>query len=53
MPVIHISDLFNPPGDPDDHFDLLTLLSVKDLPVAGVVIDHTVERGVPGTRTVQ
>jgi hypothetical protein len=53
MQVIHITDLFNPPGDPDDHFDLLTLLSLKDLPVAAVVLDHTVDRGVPGVRTVK
>lgn len=52
MRVIHITDLFNPPGDPDDHFDLLTLLSMRHLPVAGVVIDHTVQRGLPGTATV-
>lgn len=51
MPVLHITDLFNPPGDPDDHFDLLTLLS-QDLPVAGVIIDYTVEHGVPGLPTV-
>jgi len=25
LPIIHIADLFTPPGDPDDHFDLLTL----------------------------
>ncbi len=52
MPVLHITDLFNPPGDPDDHFDLLTLLAQRDVPVAGVIIDHTVERGVPGLPTV-
>lgn len=53
MPVLHITDLFTPPGDPDDHFDLLTLLAVRDLPVAGVVIDQTVEHGVPGIVTVR
>jgi hypothetical protein len=52
MRVLHITDLFNPPGDPDDHFDLLTLLSIPDLEVAGGVIDHTVARGVPGTATI-
>ncbi|MFA7335079.1 MAG: nucleoside hydrolase [Kiritimatiellia bacterium] len=52
MRVLHITDLFNPPGDPDDHFDLLTLLSIPGLEVAGVVIDHTVERGAPGLPTV-
>ena len=51
--VVHITDLFSPPGDPDDHFDLLTLLGLKEVSVAGVVIDHTVEHGVPGLQVVQ
>ena len=52
MPVIHITDLFTPPGDPDDHFDLLTLLGACGSEVSAVVIDHTVEQGLPGTSAV-
>ncbi|HAU38014.1 MAG TPA: hypothetical protein DCX07_09910 [Phycisphaerales bacterium] len=52
MPILHVTDLFNPPGDPDDHFDLVAVCALREIPIAGVVIDHTVERGVPGLATV-
>ena len=52
MPIIHITDLFTPPGDPDDHFDLLTLFGSLGTEVAAVIIDHTVDHGVPGTAAV-
>lgn len=45
-PLIHVTDLFHPHGDPDDHFDLavayaLTLRGAVDL--RGVVIDYPPE----------
>ena len=52
MPVIHITDLFSPPGDPDDHFDLLTLFGAVGPEVVAVIIDHTVDVGAPGTAAV-
>lgn len=42
LSVIYSSDLFRPYDDPDDHFDLLTLMSCRHLPVAAIVLngDH-------------
>lgn len=46
VPLIHVTDLFHPHGDPDDHFDLavayaLTLRGAFDL--RGVVVDYPPE----------
>jgi len=40
VPVIYSSDLFHPPDDPDDWFDLATLFSIDELDVRGIVLDQ-------------
>jgi hypothetical protein len=40
VPVIHCSDLFHPPADPDDHFDLATLYSIPDVDLKAVILDY-------------
>lgn len=39
--IIYTSDLWTPYGDPDDHFDLLSLFSLKRVRIGAVVIDNT------------
>lgn len=39
-PFIHSTDLFHPPRDPDDHFDLATLFSLPELDIRGIVLDQ-------------
>lgn len=39
-PVIYATDLFHPHVDPDDHFDLATLFSLRDLQVQAVLLDQ-------------
>ena len=39
VPVLYSTDLFHPPDDPDDHYDLATLFSLPELDVRGIVID--------------
>ena len=41
--VIHITDLYHPHQDPDDHFDLAQIFALAkqgDLEVLQVMIDH-------------
>ncbi len=58
VPVIYSSDLFHPPDDPDDHYDLATLFSLPELDVKGIIIDmsHVQENrkqpGVPALRQI-
>ncbi len=40
IPVIHCTDLFHPPDDPDDHFDLATLYSLPEIDLQGIVLDQ-------------
>lgn len=40
IPLIYCSDLFHPPDDPDDWFDLATLFSVDELDIRGIVLDQ-------------
>lgn len=40
VPVIYCSDLFHPPDDPDDWFDLATVFSIDELDVRGIVLDQ-------------
>ena len=43
IPVLHVTDLFRPHMDPDDHWDLACVYALAyrgDIDLAGVVIDH-------------
>ncbi len=39
VPILYCSDLYHPPDDPDDHFDLLTLFAMPEFDIRGIVID--------------
>jgi hypothetical protein len=39
VPLIHTTDLYHPPQDPDDHVDLATLYALDALDVRAVVLD--------------
>ncbi len=39
-PLIYSTDLFYPPRDPDDHFDLATLFSLPELEILGIILDQ-------------
>jgi pyrimidine-specific ribonucleoside hydrolase len=41
IPLIHITDLYHPPQDPDDHFDLATAMALPELDLQGVILDVT------------
>jgi len=39
-PVIYCTDLFHPPDDPDDWFDLATVFSLGEFDLRGIVLDQ-------------
>lgn len=39
VPILYCTDLYHPPDDPDDHFDLLTLFAMPEFDIRGVIID--------------
>ncbi len=41
IPVVHTTDLYQPPQDPDDQVDLATVLGLEELDVRGVILDCT------------
>ena len=41
IPLIHITDLYHPPQDPDDQIDLATVLALEEYDLRGVVLDIT------------
>ncbi|HSW46173.1 MAG TPA: nucleoside hydrolase [Phycisphaerae bacterium] len=45
VPVIYGTDLFHPHNDPDDHFDLATLFSVRELDVQAILLDQGQRQG--------
>jgi len=50
IPVIHCTDLFHPPQDPDDHYDLATLFSLQGLDLRAVILDQgSMQRQSPGS----
>ncbi len=54
VPVIHITDLYHPHNDPDDHFDLATLFGMPAFDIRAIVIDMGKEgAGRPGLPPVQ
>jgi hypothetical protein len=40
-PLIHITDLYHPPQDPDDHIDLATVVALKEFDLKAVILDVT------------
>ncbi len=41
IPILHITDLYNPPQDPDDQIDLATVVALNEFDLKGVVLDIT------------
>ncbi|HEY0865321.1 MAG TPA: hypothetical protein VGD97_14535 [Lacunisphaera sp.] len=41
IPLLHITDLYHPPQDPDDHLDLATIAALPEYDLRGVVLDAT------------
>jgi hypothetical protein len=41
IPLVHITDLYDPPQDPDDQIDLATVLALEEYDLRGVVLDVT------------
>ena len=41
IPLVHVTDLYHPPQDPDDHLDLATILALPEYDLRGVVLDVT------------
>jgi len=41
IPLVHITDLYHPPQDPDDHIDLATVVALEEFDLRGVILDCT------------
>jgi hypothetical protein len=41
IPLVHLTDLYHPPQDPDDHLDLATIAGLPEYDLRGVVLDIT------------
>jgi pyrimidine-specific ribonucleoside hydrolase len=51
IPLIHITDLYHPPQDPDDHFDLATIAALEEYDLKGVILDVTEKFLNPSTQS--
>jgi hypothetical protein len=40
--LIHTTDLFHPPADPDDHLDLATVFALEEFDIRAVLLDRAV-----------
>jgi hypothetical protein len=41
IPLLHITDLYHPPQDPDDQLDLATVVALDEFDLKGVILDIT------------
>ncbi len=41
IPLLHITDLYQPPQDPDDQVDLATVFALNEFDLKGIVLDIT------------
>jgi hypothetical protein len=41
IPLVHITDLYHPPQDPDDHIDLATVVALEEYDLKAVILDTT------------
>jgi hypothetical protein len=39
IPLVHITDLYHPPQDPDDHIDLATVVALDEYDLKGIILD--------------
>ncbi|HPO16328.1 MAG TPA: nucleoside hydrolase [Candidatus Hydrogenedentes bacterium] len=54
IPIIYSTDLYHPHGDPDDHYDLLTLFSIPEFDIRAIIIDMGKRgKGKPGIPALQ
>jgi hypothetical protein len=44
IPLIHCTDLFHPPDDPDDHVDLATVFALPQLDVRAIILDQGIRQ---------
>jgi hypothetical protein len=42
--VIYSTDLFHPPDDPDDHYDLATLFALPEIDIKAIVLDQGLQQ---------
>jgi inosine-uridine nucleoside N-ribohydrolase len=40
LPILYSTDLFLPPDDPDDHYDLATLFAMREFDIRGIILDQ-------------
>jgi hypothetical protein len=50
IPLVHTTDLFHPPADPDDHFDLATVYALEEFDVKAVLLDRAL---LPGSQALE
>jgi len=48
IPFIYSSDIYHPPADPDDHYDLALLFALHELEVKAFLFDNAMHRDNPG-----
>ena len=48
IPIIYSTDLYHPPQDPDDHYDLALLHSLKELEIKALIFDVATAQRKPG-----
>lgn len=54
IPLIHCTDLYHPPGDPDDHVDLATVFALPQFDLKAIILDHGVlQAATPGKIPVE
>ena len=44
VPIIYSTDLYHPPGDPDDHFDTAVLFAIKEFDIRCIILDNGLGR---------
>jgi hypothetical protein len=54
VPLIHCTDLFHPPNDPDDHVDLATVFAIPQFEVRAIILDQgQLQAATPGSIPVE
>jgi hypothetical protein len=54
VPLIHCTDLFQPPNDPDDHVDLATVFAIPQFNVRAIILDQgQLQAATPGNIPVE
>jgi inosine-uridine nucleoside N-ribohydrolase len=50
IPIMYCTDIYHPPADPDDHFDLASMYAIDEFDIKAVILDNAASKYNQGSK---